>query len=511
MLETPKDLRETILEHLFPDLRYGGDPDIERYFELRNQGRTLDALSIYRNKLVPRYPDQDKRLILLRLYRQHSPQYPIVLKNLLLERADELILRLKTNIDTLVQRIAAVDMKNTYAVLKAMEQTARLLPDDQDKARDFAKNYQEYAAILDYRQKEMNRLCFLLDEFYSQTSTDSMEGADFLAMSQASEDARRKQEEEAQKQNFFDLSRINFDQNDIQRIEIPAHIERNEDKALAYCYKYWLRVHDSAFERVIWLYSRKYNTQHYQIFKTIKICRLRKYSDDEILSMVTSCITTEYSYTVQGDIYMQQAWKQLKANLFATAKPAAPQTEKRDNARNPKPKPAAITKTTVKQKPAKTKQASAKPDKPQKTTMTAATPKLQAAKSKPNTTSQNRLVLQPAYSPGILPSQIANGSISDMIKKMSGKAYDVHRDVFFAKLRPVIRDELARKRGKGYGLFDDKSTRAENIVYDFMEKNYYNSFMDWNASQEKEELANLGFEISILDGIIERCYHKITN
>jgi len=37
------DVRELILERVFPELRYGEDPDIERYFDLRASGRMLEA------------------------------------------------------------------------------------------------------------------------------------------------------------------------------------------------------------------------------------------------------------------------------------------------------------------------------------------------------------------------------------------------------------------------------------------------------------------------------------
>ena len=38
---------------------------------------------------------------------------------------------------------------------------------------------------------------------------------------------------------------------------------------LAWCHKYWLRVDDPAFERIVWLYSKKYGTKHYEVFKAI--------------------------------------------------------------------------------------------------------------------------------------------------------------------------------------------------------------------------------------------------
>ena len=82
------EIRDDILERVFPELRYGEDPDIERYFELRASGRMLDALAVYRSRLRPRYPDDARRVVLLKLYRTRSPAYPEYLRGLMRERAD---------------------------------------------------------------------------------------------------------------------------------------------------------------------------------------------------------------------------------------------------------------------------------------------------------------------------------------------------------------------------------------------------------------------------------------
>ncbi|MBU0936538.1 MAG: hypothetical protein KKI09_08100 [Spirochaetes bacterium] len=536
MLETPVDVREQLLEHLFPELRYGGDSDIERYFELRNQGRTLDALSMYKNRLVPRYPDQEKRIVLLKLYRQHSPLLAAYLKLLLLERADSIIRQLCHNIDALTARIATVNMKDTYAVLKAMELSAHLLPDDQEKARAAARTYQDYSRILDYKTAEMDRLCYLLDEFYDQTGSDTAEGADFLAMSMATEAARQKEKEEAAKQNFFDLSRIDFDEKDIQRIEIPAGIERNEDRALAYCFKYWLKVADPAFERIIRLYSRKYDTQHYRIFNTIKICRLRKYNDDEILSMVTSCITTEYSYTVQGDLYMQQAWKILKARLYGADNRSSGMQRLTPNV----PSTVAPTTASVKLRPAvgqPTQRTKVRPAMKIPAT-TAATPGDTAAATKQTAThaagtttggkattasitkaATSRQTANPAKS--VLPKQAKAPhytqkaspglSVSDYIRKLSGSAYDVYREAFMKKIGISIREYLTGRKHSRRRLDQDELKQAEALITGFIMRNYTNSYMDWAGSAEKAALAETGADLPNLEPVIKNCYDKIAN
>lgn len=514
------DVRELILERVFPELRYGEDPDIERYFDLRASGRMLDAIGIYKSRLRPRYPDDAKRVILLKLYRTHSPAFSEFLHGLLAERADEIIERLCGNIDAIVAPLAGVPMRETYAVLKAVERVARLLPDNADAARVMATTYADYAKLLGHKKAETERVAFLLGEFYDQASVDEDTPTDFIAASLASEESRKLREHEAEKKNFFDLSRIEFDQADIRRIEIPAGIERDEDVVLAYCHKYWLRADDPAFERIVWLYSRKYSTKNYEVFKAIKTGRNRKYQDDDILTMVSTTIATRYNYTVQGDLYMQAAWRRIKASLYGLAaaqhvihqaaqrtadrpdSPEAVRTPERPQTPAPIQKAALLQtgpateppKTSVKPLAHNTETGQARAVQPQRKLVRAPAPAL-LQREKPRK--------------DIVPEIKATGSISDKIKRLSGRAYDVYKEIFLSKVRSHIHTALAKGRIKPGVAFGDDANKAENTVYDFMERNYSNAYMNWQVSEHRARIRELGFDIEGLDDIIESCYRKI--
>ena len=511
------DVRELILERVFPELRYGEDPDIERYFDLRASGRMLDAIGIYKSRLRPRYPDDAKRVILLRLYRTHAPAFSEFLHGLLAERADEIILRLRGNIDALVAPLAGISMRETYAVLKAVERVARLLPDNADAARLMAGTYADYAKLLGHKKAETERAAFLLGEFYDQASVDEDTPTDFIAASLASEESRKRREHDAEKKNFFDLSRIEFDQADIKRIEIPAGIERDEDIVLAYCHKYWLRADDPAFERIVWLYSRKYGTKNYEVFKAIKTGRNRKYQDDDILTMVSTTIATRYNYTVQGDLYMQATWRRIKANLYGlataqqvihqAAQRTAEQPQKAEQVRTPSPK--------VSRPRGKPAQRLARPGQQPASPRAQKTELRQTNAVQP----QQKLVRAVATAPlqreksqkDPIPEIKPTGSISDQIKRLSGRAYDVYKDIFLSKVRSHIHTALAKGRLKPGVAFGDDANKAENTVYDFMERNYANAYMNWQVSEHRARIRELGFDIESLDGIIESCYRKIGN
>ena len=490
-------IRENILEQVFPGLRYGGDPDIERYFDLRAAGRMMEALSVYNARLRPRYPNEADRIRLLKLYRTRSPGFTILLHTLLNRQIDAVITRIIRNIDALIAPLAGISMKNTYGVLKAVETIARMLPDDADKARSVADTHQAYAKQLGHRSKEMQQLCYLLGEFYDQASVDDNEGRDFIASSFAAEEERKTQEAEREKKNFFNLSRIEFDASDVRRIEIPSDLNRDEDVVLAYCHKYWLRVEDPAFERIIWLYSRKYETKHYEVFRAIKTGRRRKYSDDDILSLVATTIATRYNYTVQGDLYMQASWKRLKAAMYAATSPALParpavQTPPTtDTTGEPGIKAATVqhrNSRLVRVHPVKT------------------TPRLRKNKAdQPNLGVKSKLPLTDRENP----TQIPGGSVSDAIKRLSGRTYDVYREIFLAKARPAIREVLLQQPDRPASLFGEELNEAENLIHDFLERNYANPFMNWNTSDQHAKLKDTGYDLDNIETVIEACYKRL--
>jgi hypothetical protein len=521
MNEPGATIRESILEQVFPGLRYGGDPDIERYFDLRSAGRMMEALAVYNARIRPRYPVESERILLLKLYRTRSPGFSALLHTLLNRQVDAVIARILRNIEALISPLSGVSMKNTYAVLKAVESIARLLPDDADKARNVADAHRDYAKLLGHHHKEMQQVCYLLGEFYDQASVDDNEGVDFIASSLAAEEERKNMDAEREKKNFFDLSRIEFDTADVRRIEIPAGLSRDEDIVLAYCHKYWFMVEDPAFERIVWLYSRKYGTRHFEVFRAIKTGRRRKYTDDDILSLVATTIATRYNYTVQGDLYMQASWKRLKASMYAAASPARSLTGQVASAKpvvRPEPRPVARTAAKPAIKPA-TRPATRPVPKPATKMQQAPAPdsrlvRIQTRSNVPGIQKQaNQPDLgvkgRPSSPVRSTPPPLVTGSVSDIIKRLSGRGYDVYHEIFLAKARPAIREVLLRQPNRPASLFGEELNEAENLIHDFLERNYANPYMDWKVSDHHMRLEATGYQLENIEEVIEACYKRL--
>lgn len=488
--------RDAILQRVFPDLRYGDDPDIGRYFDLRAAGKVGAALSIYNNGLRPRYPDDSKRIVLMNLYRRRDPRFPAFHDGLLWDLYDSVSRRLRKNLDALCDPLAGVPLRNTYRVLKAVESVVGMVPSGSYEALDFLDTYAAYAQDLGYRYAETRRVRALAGEYFQQVSDEEPDETDFLARSRAAEEKRRERETERARKSFFNLSKISFSKEDLGRIEIPASLERKEDRVLAFCCRYWLSVGDPALERIIFLYSRKYGTPHYDVFRAIKIGRARKFTDDEILNRVSTALSSSYSYSVQGDIYLQRSWRLLKAKLMGMEAPGA----------EVRGEEAPAPRSDVTPKAGETGKAAARGARGRRDRLPEAEgtePSGLLARNKPARARK----LAPVKRPEAVPV-LAKGSVSDRIKRLSGKRYDVYREEFLASSRSAIERYLAANRNRPKDRFEDPINKAEDAVYEFLSRNYANPFMDWEDSQARSKVEALGFSVPNLDAIIEDWYRN---
>jgi hypothetical protein len=689
--ELSNETKREIVRLIFPDLRYGGDPDVERYFELRKDGRMAQALAIYNGALRVRYPVDAARVLLLKLYRERDPRYSSYQEELLFGFAERLSLRIRHNIDLVTAPLEKADLSDALRALKAVESVLARIPGDTDGALALLSRYAEFARVLGYREKLVRRALELVREYDAVSRADSPADYDFIARSEAIEEKRRassrsssaggasgegnydfvsrsaefeKKRKSAEKAapSYFDPERIKFSAADRALVEISPDLVRREDKVLAFCAKYWPYAADSAFERTVFLYSRKYGGKNFEIFRAIKIGRGRRATDDEILSAVSGILTTSYNYSVSGDLYMQIMWRRLRGRMEARAvaerlaepgpeattrskaesvpesrvrKAQAARAAEAEAAPTIPPPPAgdveptrlgrrgelargfsappsfalkeasaratsrpssaaparsldlrsrfepaasasrfeedrplalraarraagvptsrtqAPAKAAAPLKPVAAPVVPAKPVAPIAPAREAAAPRKAAAASAPAKPARPSSV--PAASPvkAVAPSAPAKarkpgytaeppalrptarvkgarllgrspsgpepvreirgkgGSISDSIRKLSGRGYDVYREIFLEKVRDHIRRALLSNQTRGHGLFDTAANEAEDQVYGFISAHYDDPFMDWEHSAEREAVEALGFTLPSLGPIIESCFRKL--
>jgi hypothetical protein len=639
------EIQDELFRLEYPNLSRDHDPDIERYFYLRGIGQSQDALFIFQNRIIPRYPDPLFRTELIRSYRKHSPSFRVLLDAGYRALAARSLERIRAVLGYIAKKIETYNPRDIYSTIKTAEDILALLPKERYEAVEGMDRFSRYADALEFHQKSIFRASELIRSYLNQ-SLSVVEGE------RRKQEKLRLREEERKRRHLvkedwesyrrqklygfsgpaIDFSKVVFSPADLARIEIPPRFSSLEDQTLAFCVKYWNFINDSAFERILFLYSRKFGKKNYDVFLAIRRGRVAKRRDDEILASVLSSLTTGYYYSIRGDRYLQRNWNSLKyalenagkvralpapasggtEALRVSAQTALPAASGRLALPSPKGAPSASARLSegaagpqrggasprtvitgsgqgeagtakklkiapAKTSPAgKTRIAPARPHKtfaaipPSESAVKPALPAKPAAAVKPVLPAQPKslpakpsgqnvparpVIVKPAavkVSPPPKPVSIANtppsepprqslpefrteisqaaaearpdkpsrrkirrgpevpirpagSSVSDRLRQLSGRSYDLYQDRFLVHVRQAIRKVLSSGRGIFFTLGED----AEDLVYNFLETHYSDPYMNWAESAERKELAALGFELESLNSIIDECYKRL--
>ncbi|MDR1307929.1 MAG: hypothetical protein LBK74_10205 [Treponema sp.] len=326
------EIQDELLRLEYPNLLPDHDPDIERYYYLRSMGQARDAMTIYQNRLKFRYPDDSFRTWLLRSYRSHDPAFRGLLAKgyrLLAVRSLE---RVKNIIIYIAERAESYNEKDVYSTIKTAEEILQFLPPERYEAVAGMERFLRYASVLDLKVPSIAKAVELVRAYLTDSlavveeerkrrseTLSRMEEAERQRLVQADWDSYYSQKKYGVHAPLIDLSAVVFSPADLNRIEIPP-FPRIEDQILGYCVKYWNLVDDPAFERILFLYSRKYGKKNYEVFMSIRRGRQANHRDDEILASIMSVLVTGYYYSIQGDIYLQRNWNTIK-HILANQEP----------------------------------------------------------------------------------------------------------------------------------------------------------------------------------------------
>lgn len=544
------DIQDELLRLEYPFLLPDHDPEIERYYEFRAIGRSQDALNLYQNRLKYRYPDDEFRTNLMRSYRSRSPLYKTLLAAAYRSLGLRSLERIKRIIAYIANEVESYNEKDVYSTIKAAENIMKVLPREKFEAVAGIERYHRYAEHINFKVKSALKASELVRAYLTESLSvveeerrrrrdlnNKTRAAEQKRLAKADWDHYEYQKKYGVQYPLINLSSVNFSQEDLERIEIPKSISSFEDKTLAYCLKYWANTNNSAFERILFLYSRKYGTKNYDVYMTIRRGQLNKNRDDEILSSVLSVLVTGYYYSIQGDMYLQRTWNRLKSSFSQNEIPresSASDTAKKRKAQV-RAKVAAKAKTApVKKRVKEEREKSIVVQKPKSSNPPELNQK--AEKVSPVTTAKTKTTVprdsvkkekisnsvvfknsarktaetkkiskRKAIVSGQKQIEKPSGSVSDRLQKLSGRSYDVYHERFLAKVRGAIRKVL----GTGKGLFYVLPEDVEDLLYDFLRSHYSDPYMNWESSEEKKQLEQKGFTINSLNPIIDECYKRL--
>jgi hypothetical protein len=498
-----EDVQDELFRLEYPYLHAGSDPDIERYCYLRAAGQGRAALDIYQYRIKPRYPDDSLRMALLHTYRSRNPLFPKLLAVGYRRLAERALEQVRKIIGYIGEKIRAYNKQDVYSTIKTIEDILRFFPREQYEAVSGLDRMYRYAQVLNHQVGPMEQAVELVRSYLSRS----------LPVLEKERSRRQNQERKpghGAKEAALDFSLVVFSGADLARIEIPSRFTRPEDQTLAYCMKYWNLINDAAFEQILFLYSRKYGKKNHAVYVTIRRGRNANYRDEEILSSVMSMLVTGYYYSIQGDRYLQWNWQLIKNAMDRALTKSAPA----EQAKVPKETPTKAPVKAPKETPAKVpKEAPVKvPTKAPVKVPTKAPVKapvkvpVKVPKETPVKVPKEAPVKVPAKVPKTAPPRPTGGSVSDRLRKLSGRGYDLYQDRFLAHLRPAIRKIL----GTGRGIFFSLPEKTEDLVYHYLRDHYADPYMNWPESGECRQLAEQGFRLPSLDPVIDECFRKIS-
>lgn len=498
-----------ILREEYPSLSLTGDTDIERYFELRKMGRQADALAVYDGKLRKKYPDDGRRAELLRSWRSRDPRFSSLLEANVRELAARSVRRTVLTIDFLTRDIDSVNMGDAYAVIKLAEGLLSAIPGDRYAAISFTERYARLARTLSHKEEAMERAAELIRLYVTDTIESVLE---FRKLAEERRAVNERERHRRQRRVGLDLSRITFSPEDLRRILIPEGITGTEDTVIAYCMKYWNLTGDPAFEKTVLLYSRKYKTRHFEIFSAIKNGREHGWKDEEILNAVLANVVTGYYYSISGDLYLQRTWARYKPSAGTTAPAlpaAAPLSVPGRQAAGTSGVEGKAGKAPSRGRPKKTGKPArsrarekARERKILKNTASAAARRTASSASRASVPAARYASSSSRLASTLKAKPFAPNSVADMIRKETGKTYTVYKDLFFRDIRPSIRDALGASANHRSNPFSSRQNEAEEIVFGFLSEHFNNPYLNWEESEERRRLENLGYSLPRLEPII---------
>ena len=246
---------------------------------------------------------------------------------------------------------------------------------------------------------------------------------------------------------------------------------------IAYIAQYLPICLDSSFENLVLLYSKKYRTKHYDIFRAIKNTVVARKNDDELLTNVLVTVSDGYYYSISGDVYLQSEWSKLKDNLREAK--IAKEEKQSLQPKTKKQKTKEVASTTK-------KDAVIKREEKDEALVKVSEKDIQKTSSNIKQDKVEKLE-----------------SIKDCIKRIVGEAYGIYDEIFFKTVRISIRHVLEKSITQKMSLFGDEENKAEDSTYEYIKKNYENPYQDWLKSSNNKFVEGLGFKISSIEEILK--------
>ena len=459
----PEVVRTILLNECSSFDQNGFDKNISLYISLIEDKKYKQATFVYEKRLIPRYPDELKRVRIIRYFRKRDLRFQEIYAGAVREIFEKIVVSVKK----LINYISATfegENNNPYEILKKIDLVLRFIPHAKGEGYLFIEKLDTYSVLLNYIPDKFNIAVDILRRYFDNTlfvkvkTDEGRKGLKFDEQDVSSEE----------KKVTIDLDKIVFSEEEIKMICINSEIKSKSLQVLSYCRLYWRQIFNHDFEKKIFLYSKKYDTNHFKIYQIIKNYRIKKISDEVILIEVYSLLSNSYQYSLKDDIFMQQIWRKIKpADIQENANTIALEERKK-----------ADEKKGTKQERGKGK----KIDEDEEVK------RLRSIRYKTD-------------------AQLY--SLHDRIQKFCvGDIFNAHNE--FNLLLPKYIEKYLSNHWKNNAKKDPYILKgAAHIITTFITDNYKIVFPDWSGSLSNREVINIGFQVPELETIITLCIEEL--
>ena len=480
----PEVIRTILLKECSSFDKNGFDKDISLYVSLIEDKKYKEACFVYEKRLIPRYPDELKRVRIIRYFRKKDIRFSEIYAGAVREIFEKIVASVKKLINYISSTFEG-ENKNPYEILKKIDIALKIIPSAKGEGYAFVEKLGTYSVLLNYMPEKFNIALDILKRYFDNTLFVKVKIEDKSKnLKLADQDTYPKEEK---KKVTIDLDKIVFTDEEIKMICINSDIKARALQVLSYCRLYWRQIFNHDFEKKIFLYSKKYDTKHFRIYQIIKNYRIKKIADEVIILEIYSFLASTYQYNLKEDLFMQRLWKQIKpADVPENRVAAAVKVKAKEEADTKK-------KTDIKKKADTKKKAVA---------VKAGTKEKEKEKKQEEAEGKRLRTLRYKTDAKLY-------TLHDRIDKLSrGNLFNAHDE--FNKLLPNHVDKYLAKHWKKSAQKDPYILKgASYIIITFITDNYNVVSPDWEGSLSNKEVINIGFRVTELETIVMSCIEEL--
>ncbi len=314
-----KDLQEYVLGKIFPTIRYGRDADLERYINLRESGRASVEWQGFYENLSMKYTEPERKQ-LIRGLRKNVHYFNRVFSKIIGDLYKRIIVMIKRRIDLLVKELHYIKRSSRSRSNKDSNMLARvetiigLCSQNKSDAPDGIRFLADLSRNMGYKYKDIYTIQHLVKSYFDGSLFEEAE-----ARIEYHFDIR----EEYKKQKKLPVRppgeaiklKIFITEEDIGKILVDHDKPNEYELSFSYFEKYIKYIDDPEFATKVYVYSKKHNTTHYQIFESIRKGVIYNYQKNRVFDDIFKLICQgRYVFNISNE-------KQMDKKLWTIGRP----------------------------------------------------------------------------------------------------------------------------------------------------------------------------------------------